>query len=103
AKVPEAEWSASRTVGEVQSILERHEGTAPADAASGAEASLLVRSLLEPAPARPAFREPATAPAVFGFLKAVTRACWGLDVHGLEHLPREGSFVLAGNHESYLD
>ncbi len=102
AEVPEAELSASRTVGEVQAILERHEGTAPAEARTGA--SLLVEDLLaESAPPRPAFQPPFTAPFAFSVLAATTRVCWGLETKGLEHLEREGGYILAGNHESYLD
>jgi fatty-acyl-CoA synthase len=101
AEVPEAELSASRTVGEVQAIFERHEGTAPAEAKTGT--SLLVRDLLAEAPARPPFESPPTAPVVFSILRAATRVCWGLEVKGLEHAQREGGYILAGNHESYLD
>jgi acyl-CoA synthetase (AMP-forming)/AMP-acid ligase II/1-acyl-sn-glycerol-3-phosphate acyltransferase len=104
AKVPDEEWSALRTVGEVQAILEKYEGTAPVEAGSAAESSLLVRELLTAKnPPRPTFHAPLTAPLAFGFLAGVTRLCWGLRASGLEHLGREGSFVLAGNHESYLD
>lgn len=104
AKVPDEEWSASRTLGEVQAILERHEGTAPPGASAGEESSLLVKALLAPGGTpRPAFKPPKSAPVLFGFLAAVTRACWGLEVSGIEHADREGAYLLAGNHESYLD
>jgi acyl-CoA synthetase (AMP-forming)/AMP-acid ligase II/1-acyl-sn-glycerol-3-phosphate acyltransferase/acyl carrier protein len=102
AKVPDHEWSSSRTAGEVQAILERYEGTGTADA--GAESSLLVRELLAAAPApRPAFVPPRGAPVAWRAFETATRVFWGLRAAGLENVAREGAFILAGNHESYLD
>jgi fatty-acyl-CoA synthase len=103
ASVPDEEWSASRTVGEVQAILEKYEGTAPEDEKAG-DASLFVRELLSaPAPPRPPYRPPSTTPVAFGLFHLLSRACWGLGASGLEHVPRDGAYLLAGNHESYLD
>ena len=36
-------------------------------------------------------------------LTPVVRAVYRLEVRGLEHVPADGSFVVAGNHESILD
>ena len=104
AKVPEQELSASQTLGELQALLEKHEGTGAGDSAAGDDSSLLVRELLAPGGEPfPSFRPPLSAPLAFGLWAGVTRACWGLRAEGLEHLQRDGSFILAGNHESYLD
>lgn len=40
---------------------------------------------------------------VFKAAYAVARACYGLKVSGLEKLPASGPFILAPNHQSYLD
>ncbi len=107
AKVSEADWSSSQTLGELQALLERHEGTAPEGGSAGAPAdgsSLLVRELLAPAEASEApFSRPWTAPAIFGTLTAISRTCWGWDIEGHEHFPPEGGVIVAGNHATYLD
>jgi len=105
AKVPEAEWSASQTLGELQALLERHAGEGGPEAGEGPSASsLLVRELLAaPETAPEPFRPPATAPVVFGALHGLSRLFWGWRVAGQEHLEREDGFVLAGNHATYLD
>jgi acyl-CoA synthetase (AMP-forming)/AMP-acid ligase II/1-acyl-sn-glycerol-3-phosphate acyltransferase len=106
AKVPDAEWSAGQTLGELQALLERYQGTAADEPGERRESSLLVRELLAPpegAGAPAPFRAPLTAPLTFGVLGAVSRVCWGFRVEGREHLERPGSFILAGNHASYLD
>lgn len=107
AKVPDEAWSASQTLGEVQALLEQHQGTAAGEAGSAAardESSLLVRDLLAPLDGEaPAWRAPLTAPLTFGFLRGLTHACWGWRVSGQEHLERDGGFILAGNHATYFD
>lgn len=107
AKVPEQELSSSQTLGELQTLLAKHEGTGAPEGGAD-DASLLVRELLatssEPFPS---FQPPLTAPLAFGLWAAVTRACWGLHAEGLDHLAatalRSPGFIIAGNHESYLD
>ncbi|MBI3724803.1 AMP-binding protein, partial [bacterium] len=105
ARVPDAEWSSSQTLGELQLLLERHQGSAPAEsAAPGEDSSLLVRELLAPPEEPfPPFRRPLTAPVGFALFSALSRVCWSFRFQGREHLEREGGFVLAGNHASYLD
>lgn len=107
ARVPDAAWSASQTLGELQALLEQHQGTGAPDAgasAAGEESSLLVRELLAPPhEPLPPFRAPLTAPLTFGALTALSRTCWGWEVHGREHLERDGGFVIAGNHATYFD
>lgn len=104
AKVPDEDWNASQTLGELQLLLERHQGTASAADGKKDESSLLVRDLLVPLEdALPPFASPLTAPLTFGFLGAVSRVCWGWRVSGREHLERDGSFIIAGNHSTYLD
>lgn len=43
----------------------------------------------------------------YGFAQRVVRTLWPLigrlDVHGLEHIPPQGPFLLIANHQSYLD
>jgi 1-acyl-sn-glycerol-3-phosphate acyltransferase len=102
AKVPEADWSALQTLGQLQTLLEERQGTAPATESEGGS-SLLLRELLTPLGEQPApFREPLTAPLAFGFLSRLSRTFWGWRVVGQEHLPPDGSIV-AGNHVTYLD
>jgi len=36
-------------------------------------------------------------------IRGLLRAIWGLHVEGLEHLPRQGPYVLAPNHPSEID
>lgn len=38
-----------------------------------------------------------------GLIRFGVRLLWGLQVEGLENLPRHGSVILAANHKSYLD
>lgn len=106
ARVPDEAWSSSQTLGELQALLEQHQGTGAPDAASGAadSSSLLVRELLAPPhEPLPPFRPPITAPLTFGTLTALSRTLWGWRVEGREHLERDGGFVLAGNHATYFD
>ena len=37
------------------------------------------------------------------WLRALFWLLWGFRSHGKEHVPREGPFLLASNHQSYLD
>jgi 1-acyl-sn-glycerol-3-phosphate acyltransferase len=43
----------------------------------------------------------------YGFAQRLVRTLWPLvgrlDVHGLEHVPGDGPFLLIANHQSYLD
>lgn len=113
AKVPDAEWSATQTLGEVQLLVERHEGTrdqAGATDAVGADPGtpLFVRELLESQTADIAhpiepWRPPLSAPIAFTFLAVCSQLFWKQRSTGTENLPADGSFILAGNHESYLD
>lgn len=105
AKVPDDAWSSSQTLGEVQALLEKHQGTAPAAAGPVDDgSSLLVKDLLaEPRDVLPPFSAPLTAAPTFGTFALTTRLLWGFEVEGREHLEREGGFVLAGNHATYLD
>ncbi len=45
--------------------------------------------------------------ARYHFYRWVARTAWraygGLDVRGLEHVPRQGAFLVVGNHQSFLD
>lgn len=36
-------------------------------------------------------------------LKFFTKACWGLDIIGLENVPAEGGAIVAGNHTTWFD
>ncbi len=113
ADVPDEAWSASQTLGELQALLEAHEGNAAGKAsgpgtggASGGDdgSSLLVRDLqAPPAAPLPPWRAPWTAPVTFGLLDRASRLLWGWEVTGREHLARPGGFVLAGNHATYFD
>lgn len=108
ARVPDEEWSSSQTLGQLQELLLRHEGSGPPDEggrpAQGDGSSLLVRELLLPArEERPAFRAPWTAPLTFAALSGLSRLCWGWRVTGQEHFPAAGGFLIAGNHASYFD
>lgn len=107
ARVPDDAWSASQNLGELQALLERHQGTAPPggdDRDARDASSLLVRDLLAPpADPLPPFRPPLTAPLTFGLLTGLTRSLWGWRVEGHEHLARDGGFIIAGNHATYFD
>jgi long-chain acyl-CoA synthetase len=43
------------------------------------------------------------ARGMFALNRVIAQKVFGLSIHGLEHLPREGSFVLTPNHVSSLD
>jgi acyl-CoA synthetase (AMP-forming)/AMP-acid ligase II/1-acyl-sn-glycerol-3-phosphate acyltransferase/acyl carrier protein len=105
ASVPEEAWSESQTLGEVQELLERHEGTRTETETGEAPDGVLIEQLLaathDQGPPR-TFRPPLTAPLMFGFVRSVSRSCWDSHVTGHEQLPQDG-FILAGNHETYLD
>lgn len=104
AKVPDEDWNASQTLGELQLLLERHQGTASPSEATSDESTLLVRDLLVPLEQPlPPFKAPFTAPLTFGVLGGLSRLCWGWRVSGREHLDRDGGFILAGNHATYFD
>lgn len=97
AKVPEEAWEASHTLGELQELLRRYEGTG-----TGERRGLIDDLLETELPASEPFRAPLTEPLVFGFLEACSRVFWRLRVEGREHLPPDGC-VVAGNHHTYLD
>ena len=107
ARVPESEWSALQTLGELQVLLEEHEGTAsehPNDGEERTTSSLLVRELLCPPDERaPSFRPTRFSPLVFGALESLSSTFWDLTVVGREHLDLPGGFILAGNHATRLD
>ena len=105
AKVPEQEWSATQTLGDLQQILSEHPGTPSAgEPDEGDATSLLVRELLTPLEEAPApFEVPFTSPLMFGFLSALSKTFWSWKVVGQEHLDRSGGFLIAGNHVTYLD
>ncbi|MCO5170559.1 MAG: AMP-binding protein [Planctomycetes bacterium] len=104
ARVPDEAWSSSQTLGELQALLERHQGTGAAEGPADDGSSLLVRDLLAPpADPLPPFRPPPTAPLTFGLLTALTRGLWGWRVEGQEHLALDDGFVIAGNHATYFD
>ncbi len=106
ARVPDEAWSSSQTLGELQALLEQHQGTGAPETARGAadESSLFVRELMAPPhDPLPPFSPPLTAPLTFGALTALSRTCWGWRVEGQEHLERPGGFVVAGNHATYFD
>lgn len=103
ARVPEEAWSAGQTIGELQELLERYAGTADGEARPTDARSLLVQELDAVGSGEsPPYSAPFTAPLAFGFLNAVSRTFWGWRVTGHEHHP-EGGYLVAGNHESYLD
>src|SRR5215208_4255260 len=45
----------------------------------------------------------AAARGMFALNRVIAQKVFGMSIHGLEHLPREGSFVLTPNHVSSLD
>jgi 1-acyl-sn-glycerol-3-phosphate acyltransferase len=49
----------------------------------------------------------ATAPPLYRVLRVPVRAlierCFGLEIHGVDRLPRSGPFIVAANHHNYLD
>ena len=66
----------------------------------------LLRDL--PPPTDPALgglleRRPLLEPLLFAFGRVFPRLIGGIDVRGLEHLPREGAFLICPNHQSYVD
>jgi len=69
----------------------------PAARAGGASASL-PDPPLAPAPARTGFYAFAWSTA-----RLLGRLLFGLNVHGTEHLPIRGGFILAANHVSFID
>jgi long-chain acyl-CoA synthetase len=89
-------------------------GEPPAETASGAATGesgpsswdAILRDL--PPPTDPALgglleRRPLIEPLLFAFGRAFPRLIGGIDVRGLEHLPRDGAFLICPNHQSYVD
>ena len=104
AKVPEQKWSATQTLGDLQKILVEHAGTSDGGTDEAEATSLLVRELLAPLEEAPEpFEVPFTSPLMFGFLGALSKTFWRWKVVGQEHLDRDGGFLIAGNHVTYLD
>ena len=48
-------------------------------------------------------RRTMTAAAVYGFVRVLVRAMTRPRISGLEHLPRTGPFIIAPNHQTYID
>ncbi len=116
ARVPDEEWAATQTLGAVQRLVERFEGTAGGEAREGSDRDgeaampLFVRQLLEDEAARGEsttaivpWRRPITAPIAFGFVRMCSAIFWGQRSSGVEHVIDDGGSILAGNHVSYLD
>ena len=38
-----------------------------------------------------------------GVVAVILRSVWRLEVHGAEHVPREGALIVAANHVAYMD
>ncbi len=113
AHVDDADWGATQTLGEVQRLLEKNEGSGHRRKGSKATdekdaTPLFVRALLHEDPDETrvtSFRPPITAPLTFGFARVCSSVFWRQKVSGLENLPdpSAGSFILAGNHQTYID
>ncbi len=106
AKVPEDAWGWSQTLADVQRVAEQYAGTRPADSVERGATStpLFVQKLLEERPTLgQTYRPPLTAPLAFSIVSLASRLCWRVRFAGADRLPAEDSYILAGNHQTYLD
>ena len=105
-KVPQAAAAEIFTVRQLVSAL----GSGSAEAAFAVSAvqswAVLLRDL--PPPTDPILsglleERPIAAPLMHGLARVIRATLFRVELTGLEHLPKQGAYIISPNHQSYLD
>jgi 1-acyl-sn-glycerol-3-phosphate acyltransferase len=105
-KIPEEYYTSNLSLGKIHHIAKKYSienQTAPLQEIS--RESLALKKLVDVENLEIPHIKEATkfAPRVFSIFYNLSKFFWNLQVKGTEKLPKEGGYILAGNHQTFLD